>query len=190
MQVQIAEHQYAVRVEGTWHQPALPGKHHAARIKHTTRVSIEQVDAPVATRWTGEAYCSVADRYSYMRGVRLALERAVTRVAVAQMAPADIALQVYDQYQKAFRQTVLPELAKAEATRKAQRPKVRPVGRRRAVRLATDLALIQAICRDGSRAALQRLPMQVRDETFTLGDVVTILRLGAKLTIVGEVRDD
>jgi hypothetical protein len=30
----------------------------------------------------------------------------------------------------------------------------------------------------------------VRDETFTLGDVVTILRLGAKLTIVGEVRDD
>jgi hypothetical protein len=125
MQVQFEGKTYEVSFTGQWHNPPLPGTIHPSRIKHTTTCEIRLPEPKADTvAVTGEAHCSVMDRFNYMGGCRRALDRAVFELLSMDQGD-DLRGDTLDEAQAVFERQVMPVLAEQQKERRATIPKRR-----------------------------------------------------------------
>lgn len=141
MQIQYEGKTYEVTFKGEWHNPPLPGAINPQRIKHTTTCEIRPPEPLGAAKdtvaVTGEAHCSVMDRFNYMGGCRRALDRAVFELLSAD-AGDDLRGDTLDEAQDEFERQVMPVLAEQQKERRAALPKKRKGPGRRMLRHAVD----------------------------------------------------
>lgn len=109
---------YRVDFAREWHTPPKDGRIRPQRIRQTTLCVIDRLDdaGQMEARWTGQAHCSVADRYVPMVGLRLALNRACDRLGDGNSAGI----------WNVFARTVLPVLAADPKNRTRRQAPPRP----------------------------------------------------------------
>ena len=142
MKVTINGSEFDVVFSMQWHRPPRSGTLHAQRIMQTTFCDIVALNG--TAHGSGAAHCSIADRYNYMRGCRLALERAVNDTeSLGKLGGVDIESSPAI---RAFMQVVMPALAIEQAgKRKRSGQKAEPSRRQllRALdRSSRDMAIL------------------------------------------------
>ena len=113
--------EYQVTFTSEWHRPPLDGARSPNRIKQTMRCAIIRPSDGAAGRdgnvWRGVAQCSVADRFDYMRGCRLALERAARSFFIVEDG------SLADAFQADFVRQMMPQLALERRAHAASHPR-------------------------------------------------------------------
>ena len=114
--------EYQVTFTSEWHRPPLDGARSPNRIKQTMRCAIIRPSDGAAGRdgnvWRGVAQCSVADRFDYMRGCRLALWRAARELATQYGS-----LTITNVYRADFVRQIMPQLALERRAHAASHPR-------------------------------------------------------------------